>query len=46
MLYAPEGAGVPAGDRLRPYFGMHRFAWPQGSVDVHIGHGEMLRLLP
>jgi ubiquinone/menaquinone biosynthesis C-methylase UbiE len=29
----------------RPLFGMHRFAWQDGSVEFHIPHGEMLRLL-
>src|SRR5271170_1343929 len=40
----PEGA---AGDRLlRPYLGMHRFEWSDDdSVEFHLGHGEMLRLL-
>ena len=31
---------------LRPYFGMHRFEWPDTqSVEFHIGHGEWIRLL-
>jgi SAM-dependent methyltransferase len=40
----PEGA---AGDRLlRPWIGMHRFEWSDDdSVEFHLGHGEMLRLL-
>jgi SAM-dependent methyltransferase len=30
----------------RPYFGMHRFEWPDDdSVEFHLGHGDMLRLL-
>ena len=30
----------------RPYFGMHRFEWTDDdSVEFHIPHGEMLRLL-
>ena len=30
----------------RPYFGMHRFEWPDDdSVEFHLGHGEMIRLL-
>jgi SAM-dependent methyltransferase len=37
----------PATDRLlRPYFGMHRFEWPDDeSVEFHLGHGDMIRLL-
>ena len=39
--------GTPAGDVLkRDYFGMHRFEWPDDdSVEFHIGHGDMIRLL-
>ena len=30
----------------RIYFGMHRFEWPDGdSVEFHLGHGDMIRLL-
>ena len=30
----------------RPYFGMHRFEWvDEDSVEFHIGHGEMIRVL-
>jgi SAM-dependent methyltransferase len=47
MLTVPDEDGVPATDRLlRPYFGMHRFEWPDdGSVEFHLGHGDMIRLL-
>ena len=47
MLFAPEEDNVPADECLvRPYFGMHRFAWPDNSlVEFHLPHGEMLRLL-
>jgi SAM-dependent methyltransferase len=46
MLCVPAEE-VPAGDRmLRPYFGMHRFEWPDDpSVEFHIGYGDMIRLL-
>ena len=40
--------GVPADDRLkRPYFDMHRFEWPDNppSVEFHLGHGDLIRLL-
>jgi SAM-dependent methyltransferase len=47
MLCAPDEADTPAGDRLlRPYFGMHRFEWPDDdSVEFHLPHGEMISLL-
>lgn len=47
MLCAPEFDGVPAETSLvRPQFGMHRFEWPdEDSVEFHISHGEMIRLL-
>lgn len=39
--------GKPAGERLlRPYFGMHRFEWPDStSVEFHLGYADWLRLL-
>ncbi|MCU0504539.1 MAG: class I SAM-dependent methyltransferase [Chloroflexi bacterium] len=47
MLASPDDGSVPAADRLlRPYFGMHTFAWPDdGSVEFHLGYGDMIRLL-
>ncbi|MGD0391519.1 MAG: class I SAM-dependent methyltransferase [Acidimicrobiales bacterium] len=47
MLCVPEQDGVAATDRLlRPYFGMHRFEWPDDPmVDFHLGHGDWIRLL-
>jgi hypothetical protein len=47
MLTIPDEDGVPATSRLlRPYFGMHRFEWPDDdSVEFHLGHGDMIRLL-
>jgi SAM-dependent methyltransferase len=38
---------VPPTDELRrPYFGIHRFEWPDdGSVEFHLGYGEWIRLL-
>ena len=37
----------PAADRLlRPYFGMHRFEWPdEPGVEFHLGYGDWIRLL-
>ncbi len=47
MLSAPAEDDQPATDRLlRPFFGMHRFEWPgDDSVEFHLGHGDMIRLL-
>ena len=47
MLCAPDDGEVPAGEELlRPYFGMHRFEWPDDdSVEFHLPHGEMIALL-
>ena len=47
MLCVPDTEGVAAGDRLlRPYFGMHRFEWPDDpSVEFHLGYGDWIRLL-
>jgi SAM-dependent methyltransferase len=47
MLTVPATDDQPATERLlRPYFGMYRFEWPDDeSVDFHLGHGDMIRLL-
>jgi SAM-dependent methyltransferase len=47
MLSLPDEDGQPATERLmRPFFGMHRFEWPgDESVEFHLGHGDMIRLL-
>jgi SAM-dependent methyltransferase len=47
MLTIPDQDGLPATDQLlRPQFGMHRFEWPDDeSVEFHLSHGEMIRLL-
>lgn len=47
MLFAEDAESVPAGTTLlRDYFGMHRFEWSDDpSVEFHLGHGEMIRLL-
>jgi SAM-dependent methyltransferase len=48
MLTTPDD-DAPATECLqRPHFGMHRFPWADdggGSVEFHIPHGEMIRLL-
>jgi SAM-dependent methyltransferase len=47
MLCAADEGELPATDRLlRPYFGMHRFEWPDDdSVEFHLPYGEMIALL-
>jgi SAM-dependent methyltransferase len=48
VLCSPElEADFPAGDRLlRPYFGMHRFDWPDDpAIEFHLGYGDWIRLL-
>ena len=47
MLCVPDEETVPADQVLkRDYFGMHRFEWPNDdSVEFHLGHGELIRLL-
>jgi SAM-dependent methyltransferase len=47
MLTMPDlEADGPAGlTYLRPYFGMHRFTWPDDpSVEFHLPHGELIRI--
>ncbi len=46
--YEAEGVDeeTPVSTTLqRPLFGMHRMAWNDGSVEFHISHGKMIRLL-
>src|ERR671912_2027396 len=46
MLTTGQDDETPVSERLeRPLFGMHRFAWGDGSVEFHLPHGEMIRLL-
>ncbi len=47
MCCLPDTPDGRAGERLlRPYIGMHRFEWSDDdSVEFHLGHGEMFRLL-
>jgi SAM-dependent methyltransferase len=47
MLAIPDEEGLPPTDHLlRPYFGMHRFEWPDtAGIEFHIGYGDMIRLL-
>lgn len=47
VLAMQELETEPASDRLlRPYFGMHRFEWPDTrAVEFHLGFGDWIRLL-
>jgi len=46
MLCALEHEDTVSETLQRPQFGMRRFEWPgEESVDFHLPHGEMLRLL-
>jgi SAM-dependent methyltransferase len=47
ILCGLDDGEQPAGDQLlRPLFGMHRVEWPDDdSVEFHLGHGDMIRLL-
>ena len=48
VLTVPDtDAEGPAAERLlRPYFGMHRFEWPdEPGVEFHLGYGDWIRLL-
>lgn len=47
MLCVPDCEGEAAAAALRrPYFGMHRFEWPDDdSVEFHLPHGKWISLL-
>lgn len=48
MLCVPdlETDGSATDRMLRPYFGMHRFEWPDSDgVEFHLGYGDWIRLL-
>lgn len=47
MLCAPDTNEPPTDRMLRPYFGMHRFEWPEedDSVEFHLNHGDWICLL-
>jgi len=45
-LCVPDEDDTPATDRLlRDYFGLHRQAWADGSMNFHLGYGDWIRLL-
>lgn len=48
MLSTSDDENIPAAPELvRDYFGTHRFEFPEGggSVEFHLGYGDMIRLL-
>jgi SAM-dependent methyltransferase len=46
ILCAADDENEPSTERmLRPQRGLHRLAWPEGGVEFHLGHGDMIRLL-
>ena len=46
MVCSPDEEVPPGVELPRPYFGMHRFEWPEDdSVEFHLGYGEWIRLL-
>jgi SAM-dependent methyltransferase len=46
ILCSPDEEEPPTDRLLRDQFGACRFEWPSdGSVDFHLAHGEMIRLL-
>jgi ubiquinone/menaquinone biosynthesis C-methylase UbiE len=46
MLCSGADEEAPVLDKLeRPLFGMHRFEWQDNSVEFHLPHGELIRLL-
>jgi SAM-dependent methyltransferase len=45
MLCAQDEEIPPTTGLRRPYFGMHRFEWPDDvSVEFHLGYGDWIRL--
>jgi SAM-dependent methyltransferase len=45
-LAMPEEDDVPAtAELLRPYFGIHRLDWSDGSTSFYLGYGDWIRLL-
>jgi SAM-dependent methyltransferase len=46
ILCAPDDENDPPTERmLRPQRDMRRIAWPEGGVEFHLGHGDMIRVL-
>jgi len=47
LVLAFQEQEIPPDELLRrPYFGMHRFEWPdEDGIDFHLGYGDWIRLL-
>ncbi len=46
MLCAPDDADGQTQERLlRPQFASYRYEWPEGGIEFHPPHGELIRLL-
>jgi SAM-dependent methyltransferase len=46
VLCMPEEDEVAATDQMvRPYFGLHRLDWDDGSTNFYLGYGDWIRLL-
>jgi hypothetical protein len=46
MMLTADQLGKVGRQLNRPYFGMHRFEWPDDhSVEFHLGYGDWIRLL-
>jgi SAM-dependent methyltransferase len=45
ILCTPDDDEAASETLQRPQFGMHRFEWPEGGVEFHLGHGEWIDLL-
>ena len=45
QLCAVEDEDATVEQLQRPQRGMHSIAWPEGGVEFHLGHGDMLRVL-
>jgi SAM-dependent methyltransferase len=46
VLCMPEEDDVAAKDQMiRPYFGLHRLDWDDGSTNFYLGYGDWIRLL-
>ena len=45
VLTMPDDESQPSSPLLiRDYFGIHRFDWPDGSTEFHLGMGDWIRL--
>jgi SAM-dependent methyltransferase len=45
MLCSPDEEAAASECLQRPQFGMRRFEWPDGGVEFHLAHGELIDVL-